>query len=63
MTTLERLNQATRATVRDTKLIAQLYTTATQVEGLRLDIRDYMGPQRPLDLSNEGNKDHCSSAA
>ena len=62
MTTLERLNQATRATVRDTKLIAQLYTTATQVEGLRLDIRDYM-TTRPLDLSNEGNKDHCSSAA
>ena len=63
MTTLERLNQASRAEVRDTKLIAQLFTTATQVEGLSLRIMDYMGPARPLDLSNNGPKDHCSSAA
>ena len=57
MTTLQRLNQASRATVRDTKLIAQLFTTATRVEGLRLDIRDYM-TTRPLDLSSNGPKDH-----
>ena len=63
MTTIEKLNQASRAEVRDTTLIAQLFTQATQVEGLRLSILDYMGPARPLDLTYNGPKDHCSSAA
>ena len=63
MTTLELLNKEASKEVRDTKVISQLYTKAVYLEGLKLDIKDYMGPTKSLDLSNEGKKDHCSSAA
>jgi len=57
------LLEANKEEVRDTTEIARLFTLCTQVYGMKLSLLDFMGPSRPLDLSNEGKKDHCSSAA
>ncbi len=58
----DELVKASKAEVRDVNLIARLFTEC-QMAGMKLSHRDFMGPARPLDLTYNGPKDHCSSAA
>ena len=41
MTTLDKLNQAQNAPVRNSKLITQLFRQCVFIEGYELDIEDY----------------------
>ncbi len=50
MKTYNELVKASKSKVRDTDKIARLYTTCVSVYNMKLDIRDYMDPNKTPDL-------------
>lgn len=62
MTTIDKLVAAAKAPKRNASVIAQLFTQC-QMEGEVLNARDYLDPNKAIDLRYSTDKDHRSSAA